>query len=169
MDVPELELVEFSFPNGRPDVISPDGGPIFNVNIAALIGTPDPSTAWLHVSSGGAFQVFPMTEISNGVYSADFPAGDCGTSIEYFFSVQTTTGDDQFSPESAPDVVYSALLADDSTETFNDNFQGNTGWTVSGNATDGQWARAVPAGGGCLLYTSPSPRDATLSRMPSSA
>ena len=24
-------------------------------------------------------------------------------------------------------------------------------------------------GGGCLLYTSPSPRDATLSRMPSSA
>ena len=26
-----------------------------------------------------------------------------------------------------------------------------------------------PEGGGCLLYTSPSPRDATLSRMPSSA
>ena len=26
-----------------------------------------------------------------------------------------------------------------------------------------------PSGSGCLLYTSPSPRDATLSRMPSSA
>ena len=28
---------------------------------------------------------------------------------------------------------------------------------------------AVTIGNGCLLYTSPSPRDATLSRMPSSA
>ena len=27
----------------------------------------------------------------------------------------------------------------------------------------------APVGKGCLLYTSPSPRDATLSRMPSSA
>ena len=36
------------------------------------------------------------------------------------------------------------------------------------------WAEGLRAGhgaprGGCLLYTSPSPRDATLSRMPSSA
>ena len=29
--------------------------------------------------------------------------------------------------------------------------------------------QAIDAIGGCLLYTSPSPRDATLSRMPSSA
>ena len=36
-----------------------------------------------------------------------------------------------------------------------------------------QWlselSNAVSDAGGCLLYTSPSPRDATLSRMPSSA
>ena len=31
------------------------------------------------------------------------------------------------------------------------------------------WLNAVDRGGFCLLYTSPSPRDATLSRMPSSA
>ena len=30
-------------------------------------------------------------------------------------------------------------------------------------------ASLAPSGGSCLLYTSPSPRDATLSRMPSSA
>ena len=34
-------------------------------------------------------------------------------------------------------------------------------------ATDG--LEALPEGARCLLYTSPSPRDATLSRMPSSA
>ena len=33
----------------------------------------------------------------------------------------------------------------------------------------GSIARQFPSGGTCLLYTSPSPRDATLSRMPSSA
>ena len=31
------------------------------------------------------------------------------------------------------------------------------------------YGNAVVAGFGCLLYTSPSPRDATLSRLPSSA
>ena len=39
---------------------------------------------------------------------------------------------------------------------------------ISGNVSDilsGQMEES----GGCLLYTSPSPRDATLSRMPSSA
>ena len=33
----------------------------------------------------------------------------------------------------------------------------------------GPWARDMPARLGCLLYTSPSPRDGLLSRMPSSA
>ena len=32
-----------------------------------------------------------------------------------------------------------------------------------------QWVLALPEFSDCLLYTSPSPRDATLSRMPSSA
>ena len=41
---------------------------------------------------------------------------------------------------------------------------GNLEVTGSGNVEV-----LVIAGGGCLLYTSPSPRDATLSRMPSSA
>ena len=37
---------------------------------------------------------------------------------------------------------------------------------VAGNAST---AREMGSLGACLLYTSPSPRDATLSRMPSSA
>ena len=39
--------------------------------------------------------------------------------------------------------------------------------SLSGQITD--LSAIPPAPSGCLLYTSPSPRDATLSRMPSSA
>ena len=41
------------------------------------------------------------------------------------------------------------------------------GFGVSSNAQNYGWAN--PAYFGCLLYTSPSPRDGLLSRMPSSA
>ena len=40
-------------------------------------------------------------------------------------------------------------------------FQDDHGFNKAGDAVGGSW--------NCLLYTSPSPRDATLSRMPSSA
>ena len=39
----------------------------------------------------------------------------------------------------------------------------------SGGSTKNPNYKDVSKGGSCLLYTSPSPRDATLSRMPSSA
>ena len=45
---------------------------------------------------------------------------------------------------------------------------GNTSDTAPANAVDGQlWYNS--SNGACLLYTSPSPRDRTRSRMPSSA
>ena len=40
---------------------------------------------------------------------------------------------------------------------------------VSAQSFEGVDLVLASAGGSCLLYTSPSPRDATLSRMPSSA
>ena len=47
-----------------------------------------------------------------------------------------------------------------------------TSWTLnldSGFAKIGILGKSNPEFNSCLLYTSPSPRDATLSRMPSSA
>ena len=49
---------------------------------------------------------------------------------------------------------------------------GDTDWRISITLPEGDYsffALAVDNAGNCLLYTSPSPRDATLSRMPSSA
>ena len=49
----------------------------------------------------------------------------------------------------------------------NDNYEG---YAVNAEKTNGRWAMiGIVALLGCLLYTSPSPRDGLLSRMPSSA
>ena len=61
-----------------------------------------------------------------------------------------------------------------STPTFEDDFSSNSGWvytgTVSYNASGYQNLNFARNGSNnCLLYTSPSPRDGLLSRMPSSA
>ena len=50
--------------------------------------------------------------------------------------------------------------------TPNASFSPSTGNNVSGNGSQGDYDGNADS---CLLYTSPSPRDATLSRMPSSA
>ena len=69
------------------------------------------------------------------------------------FSVQSGTIDDV-----EPD---SSVSAPENRETLTD-----TAVVVTGEATDNVGVAGVQV---CLLYTSPSPRDATLSRMPSSA
>ena len=45
----------------------------------------------------------------------------------------------------------------------------NQSMVIRGNVTIGGYIQGTGISIGCLLYTSPSPRDATLSRMPSSA
>ena len=67
------------------------------------------------------------------------------------------------SPSSAFDTVIN-LPGDEAIVSggFGVNIGGTPGQTVQLNADEGGTI-------GCLLYTSPSPRDATLSRMPSSA
>jgi hypothetical protein len=148
MDAPPLVLLEFAFPDGRPEYISPNGGVAFNVEVTALTQNPEPGTGVLHVDRGNGFETFPMAEVSTNVYEANFPASDCGTQLRYYFSAQTTTGQTQLGPTTAPDSFYTAISGDSATIVFADNFQTNLGWTVSGNATDGQWTRGVPIGGG---------------------
>ena len=65
---------------------------------------------------------------------------------------------ESFDPENPPESIVVMSMGTDTTDMI---------------VTNGMklWLRNIPIGGShfCLLYTSPSPRDATLSRMPSSA
>ncbi len=148
MDAPDLNLVEFSFPQGLPELISPMGGFAFNVEITDLMETHDPATATLHVDRGNGFEMFELTPVTSGVFEANFPTTQCATEIKYYLSVDTLEGNSQSSPSGAPTEFYTALSADAVTVMFEDDFETNKGWTISGDVTDGEWDRATPTGGG---------------------
>ena len=67
-------------------------------------------------------------------------------------------------PRAVPDVLRAVLLEDGCVKV---NFRDNT--VLRLDATGSAFTVTTPEGETCLLYTSPSPRDGLLSRMPSSA
>lgn len=148
MDAPPLDLLTFSFPAGRPNLISPRGGEMFEVVVNPAGGVPQPGSGTLHVNRGNGFEPFPMTPVSGNTYSAVFPTTDCGTRITYYVSARTVTGATVSSPPTAPTDVYAALSGDTVAMVFEDDFQTNKNWTTTNAATDGAWERGVPVGGG---------------------
>ena len=148
MDPPDIDLLVFSFPNGRPEFVSPGGGAAFTVEAEPGATNPQSGTGTLHVDSGSGFQSYPMTEVSPNVYEANFPATDCGTVLRYYISAMDDEGNTQLSPRGAPDVTYSIISGVLVATPFDDDFESSTGWTGSGDATDGQWSIGIPVGGG---------------------
>lgn len=148
LDAPPLSILEFSYPTGRPAKISHDGGVEFNVQVTGLLETPQQNTGVLHVDRGSGFETFPMNQVSANLYAANFPASDCAKIVAYYFSAQSTNSNTQTDPPLAPTESFSAIAATDITTVFSDNGETSLGWTVSGDATDGQWDRGTPVGGG---------------------
>ena len=142
-----MELA-ITLPNGHPEEIASAGQVEFQVAVEALDGMPSSGTGTLHVDRGNGFEEFPMAEVSPNLYDAVFPATDCGSGVNYFVSVTSTNGIQECFPSDAPTTFFSSTIVDAITETFEDNFQTNQGWAVSGDAPAGQWERGVPAGDG---------------------
>ncbi|MFQ5462059.1 MAG: immunoglobulin domain-containing protein [Phycisphaerae bacterium] len=137
-------LVTFAFPDGLPDPIDPNGGTQLRVEIMPASATPDPQTVQLFSrSDGGLFTSTPMVDQA-GVFVGSFPPAPCGSTVEYYISVQTTAGDTVTDPPGAPNDVHSALAIVGLVDVISLEFESAPGWTVSGNATDGPWERAVP-------------------------
>ena len=143
-----LSPIQIEFPNGRPNLISPDGMVEFEVEAVDFDEAPMPGTGVLHVDLGNGFETFPMTEIEPNVYQAQFPATECGEVINYFVSATSESGVEVCVPNDAPTTFFNATSADEVSITFADNFQTNQGWTISGDAGDGQWDRGIPQGDG---------------------
>ncbi|MHC4499660.1 MAG: hypothetical protein ACYS21_11175, partial [Planctomycetota bacterium] len=150
MDAPELPLLNFSFPDGLPEIILPAGGTTLRVVVNAGTAEPDPGTAVMYLDDGSGWEQISLTEIEPNVYDAVFPEEECGTTVSFYFEAQATGGQSQVWPTGAPDEALYAVAAGIILAGFSDDFNEDLGWTVENDPylTDGAWERGIPAGGG---------------------
>ncbi len=145
MDAPALTLVAVAYPDEQPEVVSPNGTTTMRVQFQEIGAQIDESSPTLMVNTGSGFSPFPMSMTGTNEYLASFPSSDCGSELQYYVSVETDGGVTQTSPSNAPDASFSTTAAFGApVQIFADNFQSNLGWSVSGDATDGQWTRGFP-------------------------
>ncbi len=154
MPAPELNLISFIYPDGRPDLLIPNEPTVIRVNVVPVAGTPIPGTGTVSYRIGncGLFTTVGMTEVNPNEYEATLPGVACPQVIQYFFSADTVEQGPLSDPPDAPTDTFGAVAASGSTTppVFEDDFETNQGWTVtnSGGLTDGAWNRGVPIGGG---------------------
>jgi hypothetical protein len=132
-----------SFPNGTPEVLVPDQPTTLDVQTTNINGAPDTSSGLLHFSiDGGAETTSPLAFLGGDSFQGTIPAIDCGSTIEYFVTIESISGTTIRGPAAAVAALSTPPVV------FNDDFETDAGWTVSGDAVDGQWSRGVPVGGG---------------------
>ncbi len=136
----------FNYPNGLPTSIADDGSTTVVVGTSNLGGAPDASTAQIFVSvNGGGFTPSAMTDLGGGDFEGSFPALPCGSTLDWYVSIAPLGGGAALTdPEGAPAAFHSAVSATMPAVLSSDNAETNMGFTVSGNATDGQWDRGIP-------------------------
>jgi hypothetical protein len=144
--------LDFTYPDGLPDVIDSDGGTTIRVIVSGSVTTPVPDSGKLYYSTGAGYTEVPMQETSPNEYEAVFPSFDCPETVTYYFSAEAESGNTSYDPESAPDETYSAAAWAGANFAFQDTFETDLGWLTHGTPglTAGAWERGVPAGGGDL-------------------
>ena len=138
--------ITFAFPDGLPSMVSPEKPDTFAVVVDGLYGgVPVPGSGRLHYAiDNGAFQVVTMPETSANNYLGIIPALDCGRRIRFYVSAEEATNG--VFNDIAPDSAHEAYASLSEVMVFEDNFETDKGWTVSGVVVDGPWTRGLPVG-----------------------
>ena len=137
-----------SLPDGAPEYLAPCAPTAFAVRIVDGAETYMPGTGTLHYRYyGGGFSTSGLTYTSGDLYEAVLPSADCGAAPEFYVSAEGDGGSTIFDPPDAPNNVYTSTVGILIT-VFEDDFETDQGWVISGDALDGHWERGVPAGGG---------------------
>ncbi|MFG0327423.1 MAG: choice-of-anchor B family protein [Phycisphaerales bacterium JB037] len=130
---------------GAPDVLDPNGGETILANIEEVRLTLNPSTVTMHLTTTQGTQQIPGVATGTpGEFAFTTPTVPCGDPVSYYFSAGDTTGETFFDPPQGAGMPYEAIVASGGVVNFADDFETNQGWSVSGNASDGQWNRGVP-------------------------
>jgi len=143
--------IDFNYPNGLPDIISPSGGTTIRVEVLPVDQNPQSGTGMLHYDGGSGWVAVAMNEVSANVYDAIFPAFSCGTEVHYYFSAFTDQGVEVTDPAGAPTGYFVTTSATGVIEAYNNDLSTNPGWT-----TQDLWSWGHPTGGGGQ-YGNPDP------------
>ena len=141
--------IEISLLEDLPELLSPTGATL-PVRIRGLAGNQaDPDTFKLLVNDGSGEQIIPLSPTSDPeVWNVNFPNMDCGNFANWHVTATSLSGQTVTLPSGGPSNPYETLVADGLIETFKDDFQTDTGWTVEIDCIDGEWTRGVPVNGG---------------------
>ena len=143
----DFSALQFRSPSERPTTLIPFETTPVTVAIDALgaIGL-DSNTVQLFASvDGGPYTSTPMTWTA-GVWRGELPAVGCGSKVDYYFSADSTAGENFVRPAAAPVRVYTAYASLTLTTVFADDFSTDKGWTVTNHSSvsNGQWERGTP-------------------------
>jgi len=149
IDAIDADKLDVQLVGSPPEMLDPNGGTTLQATIVEQGETIEPGGVQLVVVDGeGIAHTVAGVETGPGSYSFASPVLACADQVEYYIEAQAASGAYYYAPLTAPSVGYSAIVASQAVPTFEDNFESNTGWTTASTASDGQWTRGVPAGGG---------------------
>ena len=110
--------------------------------------------------NGDGTAIIDLTGVPAGIYEITYSVTSATTNCTSMVTVS-------FEVLDSPGVIFTGM---DTTYCQSDNLLLSlTGFPTDSNGVFSTTGAGLTDNGNCLLYTSPSPRDATLSRMPSSA
>ena len=142
--------IHINLPDGFPDAIPVGESTTINVEIKEITDIYVPESGILYYRfDGGTYIESTLEHISGELYKATLPPASCGDLAEYYFSAEGENTGIIYSPNDAPNTVYSSLIGELSS-IFIDDFETDLGWTVENepSLTAGAWERGVPIGGG---------------------
>ena len=139
---PELEIV---LVGGAPEYVSPTGATI-SVQVNELSPNAlDPSgitLGWKDINSQNDFTIVSMV-LSGDSFVANLGSLPCDIQIAWYIQAVSDSGRAYLLP--GDDYFYS--IVGDLNVAFLDDGESDLGWTVAGDATDGQWTRGAPEEG----------------------
>ena len=131
-------------PAGTPSFLAPGQPTDITVQIDPGDENLIPGSGTLYYRyDGGTFQTSLLTHLSGNLYQATLPAAVCDDTPEFYFSAEGDVTGVVYDPATAPTITYVAGVGQ-AVAVFQDDFETDTGWSVSGDATDGQWDRGIP-------------------------
>jgi len=132
-----------------PEFLWPGTGNTLRFSVDGIWGGElAPGSVQLHYSiDGGVYQTIAASHLLDNRYEVTIPTAACLSQVDFYLSaIENTLGQTIYDPDpSNPNVSF---VASSVSGLFEDDFENNKGWSVSGDASDGHWERGVPAGDG---------------------